>query len=212
MDFQHQKDLIDSGMKRLGVLDAHVLEAIHRVHREKFVPRLFRELAYIDGPLPIGQGQTISQPSLVAYMTQQLSILPHHRVLEIGTGSGYQTAILAHLAREVYTIEIIEQLSFDAEKNLQEYNNIHFQIGDGHLGWKSQAPFDRILVTAAAKKIPTALMDQLIVDGIMVIPVAVDGYQKLLRVHKSPEAVDIERLLDVRFVDMVSSKSLAKSF
>lgn len=204
MDSQYQRDHLNSSMKRLGILDARILETIRKIPRENFVPKNLKELAYYDGPLPIGHEQTISQPSLVAYMTEKLSLLPHHRVLEIGTGSGYQTAVLAELCKEVYTVEVIEELSLEARKRLKNYSNIHFQVGDGNQGWGDQAPFDRIMVTAAAPKIPTQLMDQLVTDGVMVIPVVADHKQKLLRIHKSPEAIDIERLMDVRFVDLVS--------
>ena len=148
--------MVEDQIQKRGVRDPSVLSAMARVEREKFVPEQFRDMAYSDGPLPIGYKQTISQPYIVAYMTEQLQLDSNHKVLEIGTGSGYQAAILGELSDEVYTIEIIPELgksSIDILEKLN-YNNIFVRIGDGYKGWPEEAPFDRIIVTAAPGKIP----------------------------------------------------------
>ncbi len=183
------------------------IQGLMRVPREDFVPSSMRGLAYRDRPLPIGQDQTISQPSLVAQMTAGLRLRPSDRVLEVGTGCGYQTAILAELAAEVYTIEIREILAQSARQRLEAlgYKNIHFKIGDGSLGWPKKAPFDGIIVTAAASKVPQALLDQLRVEAHLVIPVGSDADFQQLFVYKreGPDDWSSQVLMNVRFVPLV---------
>jgi protein-L-isoaspartate(D-aspartate) O-methyltransferase len=182
---------------------------MHAVPRERFVPASERARAHIDAPLPIGLGQTISQPSLVARMTEQLALTPHSRVLEVGTGSGYQTAILAEIAAEVFTIERLPELADAAQGRLTElgYRNIRFKAGDGALGWPEAAPFDAIIVTAAALTLPPALPEQLRPGGKLIVPlgsVAHDN-QVLVRIEKDMDgAVHRHDLYPVRFVPLVS--------
>ena len=156
-----RKIMVEDQIKRRGVKDVGVLKAVQKVEREKFVPEKYRDLAYSDNPLPIGHQQTISQPYIVAYMTEHLQVSKSHNVLEIGTGSGYQAAILAELAHHVFTIEIIPKLAESAEKVLMElaYENITVRTGDGYKGWPEEAPFDRIMVTAAPNEIPEKLVE-----------------------------------------------------
>ena len=198
-------------LRREGINDTRVLSAIERVPRELFVPDTFQDRAYDNSALPIGHGQTISQPIVVAMMTQALEIGPRMRVLEIGTGSGYQTAVLCHLCRRVYTIELHKQLQADAEKRLLELRLTNFtaMAGDGARGWPDQAPFERIIVTAAPRKVPTTLIDQLADDGIMVIPVgpALDD-QWLEVIKKRDGKLTSERLAPVRFVPLVTAAPL----
>ena len=186
-----------------GIDDPKVLEVMASVPRHEFVPEKMRELAYADHPLPIGEGQTISQPYIVAYMTDQLRLEGDERVLEIGTGSGYQAAVLAGLCKEVYTIEIVESLARRAEKDLARlgYDNVHVRHGDGYRGWPDQAPFDAIIVTAAPGRIPQPLVDQLAVGGRMVLPVG-DYFQELILITRDEEGVQQQRLIGVRFVPM----------
>jgi protein-L-isoaspartate(D-aspartate) O-methyltransferase len=159
--------------------------------------------AYDDTPLPIGYNQTISQPYIVAYMTEALDLEPTHRVLEIGTGSGYQAAVLGELAREVYTIEIVEPLAARARDTLKRlgYKNVHVRTGNGYLGWPEEAPFDRVMVTAAPDQVPPALVEQLKVGGLMAIPVGV-GDQELRILRRTEKGLDTLRTLPVRFVPM----------
>jgi protein-L-isoaspartate(D-aspartate) O-methyltransferase len=154
-----------------GIKDVRVLAAMRDVPRHLFVPDHLRPQAYEDRPLPIGQGQTISQPFIVAYMTEALDVRPTDRVLEIGTGSGYQAAVLARLAGEVYTIEIVPELARQAAARLMSYANVRVREGDGYAGWPERAPFHRMMVTAAPERIPQPLIDQLAPGGRMVIPV-----------------------------------------
>ena len=172
-----------------------------------FVPEKYRDLAYSDRPLPIGHKQTISQPYIVAYMTEQLQVEKHQKVLEIGTGSGYQAAILAELANHVFTIEIIPELAEGAEKVLNKtgYDNITVRTGDGYKGWPDQAPFDRIIVTAAPEEIPEKLVQQLANDGRMIIPVGANLFMQYLWLIKKDKdgIVKKEKILPVRFVPMV---------
>ncbi len=181
-----------------------VLEAMRKTPRHRFVPEEFAGRAYADHPLPIGYGQTISQPYVVALMTQLAEVGEGAVVLEIGTGSGYQAAVLAELAKEVYTIEIVPELGQSADERLKElgYENVHVKVGDGYLGWPEHAPFDAILVTAAPDEIPTPLKEQLKPGGRMVIPVGpVQATQELMVVHKDKEGVLTKRsVLPVRFV------------
>jgi len=180
-----------------------VLEAMRSVPRHLLVPENVRAAAYQDRPLPIGYGQTISQPFIVAFMTEKLDPQPGDRVLEIGTGSGYQAAILSGLVKEVYTIEIVEELARRAERDLAElgYDNVHVRAGDGYLGWPEAAPFDSIIVTCAPEQIPPALVEQLREGGRMVIPVG-RGIQELYLMQKKDGKVEVQSILPVRFVPM----------
>ncbi|MCP3169746.1 protein-L-isoaspartate(D-aspartate) O-methyltransferase [Myxococcus qinghaiensis] len=191
-----------------GIRDRRVLEGIARLSREDFVSEDTREEAAADTPLSIGHGQTISQPFVVALMTEALGIKGHERVLEIGTGSGYQTALLSLLCREVYTVEIVPELARSARARLRRlgFDNIYFRRGDGNEGWPEQAPFDAILVTAAPDEVPSTLLGQLRRGGRMVIPVGpTGGTQELLlirRARKPGVLAQVESLLPVRFVPM----------
>jgi len=195
--------MVETQLVGRDIVDPKVLGVMRRVPRHLFVPERLREYAYADHPLPIGEDQTISQPYIVAYMTQALKLEKDDRVLEIGTGSGYQAAVLAELVKEVYTIEIIPVLAERAGRLLKElgYDNIQVRTGDGYLGWPEKAPFDAIMVTAAPDHIPEPLIEQLQEEGRLVLPVG-DEYQELVRVVKKGEETQIERLLPVRFVPM----------
>lgn len=199
--------MVEAQIHRRGISDPRVLAALSRVPRHLFVPREMRNLSYADEPLPIGEGQTISQPYIVAYMTQRLSLEGKERVLEVGTGSGYQTAVLAELAREVFTIEIVPGLADRARAHLESlgYDNIRFRVGDGTLGWPEEAPFDGILVTAAPPEIPAALEEQLAPGGRLVLPVGAES-QELTLVWKSPRGLRRDRLLPVRFVPLITRR------
>ncbi|MDO7607606.1 MAG: protein-L-isoaspartate(D-aspartate) O-methyltransferase, partial [Loktanella sp.] len=189
-----------------GVTDTRVLNAMERVDRAAFVKGLFAERAYEDMPLPISCGQTISQPSIVGIMTQALNVQPRHKVLEIGTGSGYQAAILAQLARRVYTVDRYKRLVAEAQTifTAQDITNITAFTADGSFGFPEQAPFDRILLTAAAEDPPGPLMAQLRVGGIMVLPVGQsDAVQSLIRVTRTEDGYDYEELRAVRFVPLL---------
>lgn len=192
-----------------GITDTRVLAAIERVPRELFTPPQFRDQAYEDTALPIGHGQTLSQPTVVAMMSQALDVGPRMKVLEIGTGSGYQTAILARLARRVYTIERHKPLLDEAEQRLRELkiHNVTTRLGDGWLGWPEpgQVPFDRIIVTAAPPDIPEALLRQLAPDGIMVLPLGkTKAAQRLVKLRMTPQGYVTEDIAAVRFVPMVA--------
>jgi protein-L-isoaspartate(D-aspartate) O-methyltransferase len=192
-------------LRNQGVRDVRILEAIERIPRELFVPETLALDAYADEAMPIACGQTISQPFVVAFMTDRLQVSERMKVLEIGTGSGYQTAILSLLCRRVYTIERHRPLLSGAKARFDHLGltNITTMLGDGFKGWPAQAPFDRIIVTAAAGELPEALLDQLAPGGIMIIPVEGGTGQELLRVTKEAEGNTIEKLLDVRFVPLV---------
>lgn len=196
--------MVADQIRARGVRDSRVLRALERVPRERFLPDAQRAEAYEDRPVPIGFRQTISQPYIVAYMTEALQIESSHRVLEIGTGCGYQTAVLAELAGEVYSVELIGVLAERARRTLDGlgYANVRVRAGDGHAGWPEHAPFDRILVAAAPPSIPPALIDQLVDDGILVIPVGVDD-QELRVLRKQGGRVELLSTLPVRFVPMV---------
>jgi protein-L-isoaspartate(D-aspartate) O-methyltransferase len=189
-----------------GLTDARVLAAMAKVPRHAFVPREVRDEAYEDGPLPIGYGQTISQPYIVALMTTVVEPRPTDRVLEVGTGSGYQAAVLSELVAEVYTIELVEPLARRAEAELarQGCRNVKVRVGDGHRGWPEAAPFDAILVTCAPKEVPPDLVTQLKPGGRMVIPVGSQwGAQELYLLRKGPTGLETQAVLPVRFVPMV---------
>src|SRR5580693_2358691 len=194
-------------LRRAGIGDARVLGAIERIPREIFVPDSFQDQAYENVALPIGNGQTISQPYVVALMTERLELTGREKVLEIGTGSGYQAAILARLARRVFTIERHRLLVREAEQRFAALRlaNIVTYFGDGTKGWPGQAPFDRIIVTAAASEVPQVLLDQLAPGGILVMPVGAEYHdQRLVRVRRGESAYQSEELAWVRFVPLVA--------
>lgn len=204
IDFKNLREqMVSSQIEARGIKDKAVLNAMRKIKRHLFVPQEYRHLAYIDSPLPIGEGQTISQPYIVALMSELLSLSGKERVLEIGTGSGYQAAILAELAAEVYTIEILPSLAQKAEKLLRSlgYENIKVKCGDGYLGWEEYAPFDAIIVTCAPEQIPPALIEQLKEGGKMVIPLG-ERYQELKLIKKKDGKIEIESIIPVRFVPM----------
>jgi protein-L-isoaspartate(D-aspartate) O-methyltransferase len=196
--------MVRAQLSARGIEDQRVLAAMARVPRHRFVPAPIESLAYADQALPIGFEQTISQPYIVAYMTEAAAVSPGDRVLEVGTGSGYQAAILAELAREVYTIEIIPELATRARTLLHElgYANVHVRAGDGYLGWREHAPFDAIVVTAAPDHVPPALVEQLAVNGRMLIPVGT-AEQELRLLTKTAGGVMEQTMLEVRFVPLV---------
>jgi protein-L-isoaspartate(D-aspartate) O-methyltransferase len=196
--------MVADQIRARGVRDQRVLDALERVPRECFLPDDLRHEAHRDYPVPIGHGQTISQPYIVGYMTEALRLEPSHRVLEIGTGCGYQTAVLAELAAEVFSIELIPELADRARDTLQGmgYRNVSIRTGDGYDGWTEHAPFDRIIGAAAAPAVPTALLDQLADGGLLVMPVGV-AYQELQVLRKHGASVETLNTLPVRFVPMV---------
>jgi protein-L-isoaspartate(D-aspartate) O-methyltransferase len=196
--------MVEQQIKDRGVLDGKVLNAMEKVERHLFVPDRMREMAYEDTPLPIGYGQTISQPYIVAFMTEAAQLNSNDRVLEIGTGSGYQAAILAELVKEVYTIEILKPLADSARVRLEKmgYENIKVKWGDGYKGWAEYAPFDAIIVTAAPPEIPEELVKQLKVGGRMVVPVG-SFFQELYLIVRTDTGIKKRDLLPVRFVPMV---------
>ncbi|MFQ6082525.1 MAG: protein-L-isoaspartate(D-aspartate) O-methyltransferase [Candidatus Aminicenantia bacterium] len=189
-----------------GVKDKLVLNAMRKVPRHLFIPEEYREYSYEDEPLPIKEGQTISQPYIVAYMTEALRLRGEEKVLEIGTGSGYQTAILSEIVREVYTIEIISSLSHRAQEILGKlgYRNIYFKIGDGTFGWKEHSPYQAILVTAAPSKVPKSLKEQIEDEGRIIIPVG-SFFQELVLVTRKKNKFKKEKLIPVRFVPLIST-------
>jgi protein-L-isoaspartate(D-aspartate) O-methyltransferase len=199
-----RKAMVDQQIVLRGISDPRVINAMLKVPRHLFVPERYRYLAYADTPLPIGAEQTISQPYIVALMTEELALESADRVLEVGTGSGYQAAILAEIASEVYTIEIIEMLGKGAENVLDSlgYSNVKVMIGDGYEGWPEYAPFDKIIVTCAPEEIPQPLVDQLKEGGLMVIPVGSAGFQYLYRVRKYAGHVEPEKVTPVSFVPL----------
>lgn len=200
---QKRHHMVESQIMSRGVTSNHILNAMRKVKRHLFVPDNLQQFAYADEPLPIGYGQTISQPYIVAYMTDALDLNTNSKVLEIGTGSGYQAAILAEIVNKVYSIEIVEPLGLHAKSILDQigYRNIYSRIGDGYQGWPEAAPFDAIIVTAAPPEIPQPLINQLKVGGRMIIPVGV-GYQELILITKKKDGVEKKSLLPVRFVPM----------
>ena len=199
--------MVETQIRRRDVKDPRVLRAMETVPRHLFVRPEDLPFAYTDCPMPIGHGQTISQPYIVALMTEILELEPTHRVLEIGTGSGYQAAVLSLLAREVYTVEFVEALGTQAEKRLASLGcaNVHVRIGDGYAGWPEEAPFDAIIVTAAPETVPKSLVDQLKDGGRMAIPVG-SYFQVLVRIVKRGDQTTEEKIADVRFVPMVGKE------
>ncbi|UCE22138.1 MAG: protein-L-isoaspartate(D-aspartate) O-methyltransferase [Candidatus Aminicenantes bacterium] len=203
---EKRERMVGTQIEPRGVKDEKVLAAMRKVPRHLFVPENMKFYAYQDEPLLIGEGQTISQPYIVAYMSEALQLKGHERVLEVGTGSGYQAAILAEIVKEVFSVELLESLSLHAQDVLKKlsYKNIHFKIGDGTLGWKEHAPYDAIIVTAAPPKVPKALQDQLITGGRMVIPVG-SAFQELVLVTKEKRKFKKKKLLPVRFVPLITT-------
>ena len=200
--------MVEDQIIKRGVEDPRVLDVMKVVERHKFVPEKYSESAYKDGPLPIGHGQTISQPFIVAFMTENLKLEPSHKVLEIGTGSGYQAAVLSELCDHVYTIEIVDELANESAERLGRlgFNNITVRSGDGYKGWPEEAPFDRIMVTAAPEEIPELLTEQLAEEGVMVIPVGKQYEIQYLWVitKEASGSIKKEKILPVRFVPMIS--------
>ena len=198
-----RRRMVDEQLRRRDIRDARVLDAMLTVPRHLFVPEAQRAEAYGDFPLPIGYDQTISQPYIVAFMTQALKIERSHRVLEIGTGSGYQAAVLGQLVDRVYTIEIVASLADRARRTLADlgYRNIEVRTGNGYLGWPEHAPYDRVMVTAAPDAVPPALVQQLKMGGLMAIPVGI-GEQQLLILQRTPAGMETLSTLPVRFVPM----------
>ncbi|MDQ1354559.1 MAG: protein-L-isoaspartate(D-aspartate) O-methyltransferase [Acidobacteriota bacterium] len=196
--------MVELQIRSRGVSDPKVLEAMRRVPRHEFVSFSQGPSAYSDGPLPIGKGQTISQPYIVAYMTELLELTGTETVLELGTGCGYQTAVLAETAAHVYTVEVIESLSLEAEALLRRlnYTNIYYRIGDGREGWDEYAPYDRIMLTAAPSRFPANLFSQLLEGGIIVAPVG-DYFQRMMRYRKEKGKIKEEALIGVSFVPFV---------
>ncbi len=197
--------MVDAQIETRGVKDQKILAAMRKVPRHVFVPENMKRYAYQDEPLLIGEGQTISQPYIVAYMSEALQLKGHERVLEVGTGSGYQTVILAEIVNEVFTVELIESLSIRAQEVLKEldYQNIHFKVGDGTFGWEDHAPYDSIIVTAAPAKVPKSLQEQLKIGGRMVIPVGAT-FQELVLLTREKKKFKRKKLLPVRFVPLIS--------
>ncbi len=204
---QARQDMVETQIKHRGIKDERLLKAMLKVKRHLFVPVHLQNSAYSDQPLPIGEGQTISQPYIVAIMTELLNLDSDKKVLEIGTGSGYQAAILAELAKEVYTIEILKPLAEQSEKILKDlgYRNVTVKCGDGYLGWEEHAPFDAIIVTCAPPYIPQPLLNQLAEGGKMVIPVG-SLWQELKLLEKINSNIKSRNIIPVRFVPMTGKR------
>jgi protein-L-isoaspartate(D-aspartate) O-methyltransferase len=203
-DYQRERNLmVEQQIEQRGISDEQVLKAMKKVPRHMFVPSNIRHMAYFDCPLSIGSGQTISQPYIVAYMTNALELKSSDRVLEVGTGSGYQAAVLAAIVDSVFSIEIIHELTLYAEKNLNNanINNVWLKTGDGYNGWPEKAPFDAIIVTAAPSKVPQPLIDQLNNNGILIIPVGRQNQTQYLKIYEKENGrLTTRTLLPVRFV------------
>jgi protein-L-isoaspartate(D-aspartate) O-methyltransferase len=197
--------MVENQLRSRGIRDERVLNAFLSVPRHEFVPEKLKKQAYRDGPLPIGAGQTISQPYMVAVMTQSAGVSPGEKVLEIGTGSGYQTAILAAMGAEVYSIERVQSLSDEASRVLQRLNcrRVHLRVGDGTMGWEEKAPFDAIVVTAGAPTVPKPLLEQLEVGGRLVVPVEEGISQVLYRVVRGEHGFHEERGDRCTFVPLI---------
>jgi protein-L-isoaspartate(D-aspartate) O-methyltransferase len=203
-----RSEMVEEQIAARGVTAVRVLEAMRKVPRGRFVPPELQSRAYDDGPLPIGHGQTISQPYIVAFMSELLRVEPHHRVLEIGTGSGYQAAILGELAEEVYSIEIVPELARRAAAALEAlgYRHVQVRTGDGYTGWPERAPFDRILLTAAPDAIPQPLLEQLAPDGLLIAPVGAQGTtQWIVVAEKTAGGIVERRTIPVQFVPFTRS-------
>ena len=203
-----RRTMIDRDLRGRGIKDPRVLSVMEAVPRHLFVPENLRLSAYEDRPLPIGEGQTISQPYIVAYMSELLELRGNEKVLEIGTGSGYQTAVLARLAAEVYSIEIISSLSESAKRIIEQlgFKNVYLKVGDGFFGWEEKTPFDAILLTAAAPEVPQPLWRQLREGGRIIMPLGRPWKtQRLIRVRKVAGKAVVEELTDVLFVPMTES-------
>jgi len=204
--------MVERQLKGRDIRDPRVLAAMGSVPRHEFVPERYRDQAYDDYPLPIGQEQTISQPYIVAFMTQALALKPGERVLEVGTGSGYQAAVLTYFTDKVFSVEIIDRLAREAAARLKRlgYDSVKVKQGDGYQGWPEYAPFDAIIITAAVDHVPQPLMEQLKMGGRIVLPLGrPGGAQRLTRITKTPQGPKTETLLDVRFVPM-TGKALEK--
>jgi protein-L-isoaspartate(D-aspartate) O-methyltransferase len=204
-------EMVEKQLISRGIQDSRLIQAMLKIPRHMFVPEDLRESAYGDNPIPIGMDQTISQPYIVALMTELLRLKEKEKVLEVGTGSGYQTAILAEMGCEVYTVEILEPLLQKARKALESlgYDNIRYRTGDGYKGWEEFSPFDAIIVTAAPDHIPQPLIDQLKINGRMIIPVG-DLYQELVLIKKKEKGVDMKTITPVRFVPMTGEAQKTK--
>lgn len=209
-NYERQRhNMVAGQIEARGVRNPAVIEAMRAVPRHCFVPEKYEKRAYYDTPLPIGYGQTISQPYIVAVMSELLNLNAGQRVLEVGTGSGYQAAVLAEMGVDVYSIEIVEPLGLKAKAILKtlKYKNVHVKVGDGYKGWPGKGPFDGIIVTCAPTHIPEPLKDQLAENGRMVIPVgSVYGRQRLYLLRKVKGAIKEEAIFDVRFVPMVDEE------
>jgi protein-L-isoaspartate(D-aspartate) O-methyltransferase len=201
-------DMVENQIVSRGIQDARVIKAMLKVKRHLFVPKEYLDSAYSDKPIPIEKEQTVSQPYMVALMTELLNSSPGKKILEIGTGSGYQSAILAETGCDLYTIEIIEDIAANARKTLEKlgYSNIKYRIGDGYRGWKENAPFEGIIVTAAPADIPDKLIEQLSQGGRMIIPVG-DLSQELLLIENTNEGVKRKKITAVRFVPMTGQSN-----
>jgi len=207
-----RRRMVDFDLTGRAISDDRVIEAMSNIRREEFVQPEYRSQAYRDGPLPIGMGQTISQPYIVALMTQQLKVTGDCEVLEIGTGCGYQTAVLSMLAKKIYTIERLAELSQSAQAVLGRlgFANVQFHIGDGSCGWPEKKIFDRIMITAAVPKIPEPLAEQLAEGGLMVVPVGGAGAQNLMLCTKKGGQISRSRFCDVRFVKLLGKYAFEK--
>ncbi|MDO8730784.1 MAG: protein-L-isoaspartate(D-aspartate) O-methyltransferase [Candidatus Omnitrophota bacterium] len=206
---EDRKEMVEEQVRQRGVTDLRVLKAMETVPRELFVPRQMRNMAFMDGPLPIGGGQTISQPYVVGLMTQLAEVGPEDKVLEIGTGSGYQAAVLAELTDKVFSIEILPELAAQAANRLKSlgYDQIRLRTGDGYAGWPEEAPFDAILVTAAPESVPQPLTDQLAEGGVLVMPLGPRaGYQELICIRKKEGKLERETITSVSFVPLIRGK------
>lgn len=203
-----RKSMVKTQLESRGITDKKVIDAFLKVERHRFVLPEYLSMAYIDSPLPIEEGQTISQPYIVAFMTEALRLKPSDKVLEIGTGSGYQTAILSEICKSVYTVEIYESLGEKAKQLFAElgYDNIKCKIGDGYKGWQQFAPFDAIIVTCSPTHIPQPLKDQLAEGGKMIIPVGESSVQALVLLEKKKGKIKEKKVLPVRFVPMINAK------
>ncbi len=206
MSFEEDRISLIMELRREGIVDTRALAAIERVPREQFVPKALQGQAYANVALPISSGQTISQPYVVAFMTEALDVGDRMKVLEIGTGSGYQAAVLSDLCRRVYTVERHRPLLREAEQRFRamDLHNITTRLGDGSKGWPEQAPFERIIVTAAAEEMPESLCLQLADGGLMVVPIGDRNSQEIWRLRRTGDSFETERLLPVRFVPLVA--------